>query len=80
MTSYSITPFAGYTGVEPAPYAVTGRHLNRLTYTLNVIVLSAGLAPATYCVKTDALNIAPREYVVAGVGLEPTSAAYETAL
>ena len=30
--------------------------------------------------KTDALTIAPREYVVAGVGLEPTSAAYETAL
>lgn len=26
--------FAGYTGVEPAPYAVTGRHLNRLTYSL----------------------------------------------
>ena len=30
--------------------------------------------------KTDALTIAPREYIVAGVGLEPTSAAYETAL
>ena len=30
--------------------------------------------------KTDALTIAPREYIVAGVGLEPTSAAYETVL
>lgn len=26
--------FAVYTGVEPAPCAVTGRHLNRLTYRL----------------------------------------------
>ena len=31
----SIFFFAGHTGVEPAPSAVTGRHLNRLTYTLN---------------------------------------------
>ena len=36
------------------------------------------LQPTVY--KTDALTIAPREYIVAGVGLEPTSAAYETAL
>ena len=36
------------------------------------------LQPTVY--KTDALTIAPREYIVAGVGLEPTSAAYETVL
>ena len=47
LTSYSITPFAGYTGVEPAPYAVTGRHLNRLTYTLS-IAGAEGLEPSTF--------------------------------
>ena len=36
------------------------------------------LQPTAY--KTDAPTIAPREYIVAGVGLEPTSAAYETVL
>ena len=70
LTCFKSRVFAVSTGVGPAPYAVTGRHLNRLTYTPFIF---AGVARFEHAWKQSKLGFGDRCLTIEAILLFCTS-------